>query len=139
MSEFEQKVIESIASLKTEFVAMKETFTGFREEVKTEIAIQRKRTYEMSGDVQKLEFKLSDRICDQHSTEIANQTKRIEDHIKDAEKEGGWHDKIRVVEVHRQHIVKYGWAYMVGSGIIGGGIATGAIKIWGGLSKILGV
>lgn len=135
MSDFERQVIESIASLKAEIVAMKETFTGFREEVRTEIVIQRKRTHDVSGEIQKLELKLSERMCERHSTEIANQTKRIDDHIKDAEKDNGWHDRIRAME----NMAKYQWAYMLGCGVLGGGIVSGAIKLWGGITKILGI
>lgn len=67
-------------------------------------------------------------------------------HVSEAEKEGGRHERLfkaeteieSIKEQRRNDLIMSRW-FMIGAGIIGGGVVSGSIKIWGGLSKILGV
>lgn len=146
MTDFERQVIESLASLKAEMSALKETFMSFKIENHAENEIQRKRAHELANIIQgetgkisefkgEINQKLASRACEEHTRTIASNAKKLEDHIRDAEKDNGWHDRIRAME----NMAKYQWAYMLGCGVLGGGIVSGAIKLWGGISRILGV
>jgi hypothetical protein len=71
---------------------------------------------------------------------------RFASHVSEAEKEGGRHERLfkaeaeiqAIKEQRRNDLIVSRW-FMLGAGIIGGGVVSGSIKFWGGLSKILGV
>jgi hypothetical protein len=71
---------------------------------------------------------------------------RFGTHVAEAEKQGGWHDRMvgveqRIETMERQRLndLIMGRWFMIGSGVISGGMVSGAIKVWAVLSKTLGV
>ena len=81
---------------------------------------------------------------------------RFGKHVEEADEDGGWHDRIDRVEIEikqikmertnivdqmksdrRNDLIMMRW-FMIGSGLLGGGVVSGSIRIWGVLSKIIG-
>lgn len=146
MSEFEQQVIESMASLKAKLDSVDSKLENFKADVRAELKSRQDRSNDLANLIQSETVKMAEykrdidismarRPCQEHTKDFEELKKRLDYHINEAERDNGWHNRIRTLE----NRTSYQWAYMIGCGIIGGGIATGAIKIWGGLSKILGV
>ena len=150
MDDFERQVIESMASVKSELLSLRESFVSFKLEVRADLESRQKRSHELANLIsaksdemseyrRQIDVIIAQRPCQEHARDFAEIRNKLDAHISEAERENGWHDKIRSLDTHRQHLIRFGWVYMVGSGIIGGGIVSGAIKLWGGISKILGV
>lgn len=71
---------------------------------------------------------------------------RLGKHVEDAEKPGGRHERLRIVEDavatlerQMQNDRIMGRWFMIGSGVISAGVVSGAVKVWAVLGKLLGV
>lgn len=133
--ETELQLIKVISELSVELKSLKDGLSEFKESIRSEINTQRVKTHEVLNTVHSLEIRMASRTCQEHGEKIIEVEKSIKAHISDAEKDNGWHDRIRRLE----NITRYQWAYMLGCGILGGAIASGTMKIWVAVSKILGV
>jgi len=71
---------------------------------------------------------------------------RFGNHVNEADKDGGWHTRIisvennlkTLAEQRRNDLIMGRW-FMLGSAVLAGGIVSGSIRIWGILSRIIGV
>ena len=70
---------------------------------------------------------------------------RFGSHVNEADKDGGWHTRIitmenglRVLADQRRNDLIMGRWFMLGSAVLAGGIVSGAIRVWGILSRIIG-
>jgi hypothetical protein len=71
---------------------------------------------------------------------------RICQHIEEAERPGGWRDKMSIVEAKVTALEQQmqadrimGRWFMLGAGVLSAGLMSGAIKIWAVLSRTLGI
>ncbi len=133
--ETEIQLVKVISELSIELKALKDGLSEFKDSIRAEINTQRVKTHEVLNTVHSLEIRMASRVCQEHGEKIGEVERSIKAHIYDAEKDNGWHDRIRRIE----NITRYQWAYMLGCGILGGAIVSGTIKIWVAVSKILGV
>lgn len=53
---------------------------------------------------------------------------RITKHVEDAERDGGWHDRMRTMELEVKQIQIMSRWFMIGSGVIGGLLGSGATE-----------
>ena len=134
-TETEIQLVKVISELSAELKSLKDGLAEFKESIRSEINTQRVKTHDVVSAVHGIEIKMASLTCQEHSEKIEDIEKSIKSHVLDAEKDNGWHDRIRRLE----NITRYQWAYMLGCGILGGAIVSGTIKIWVAISKILGV
>jgi hypothetical protein len=70
---------------------------------------------------------------------------RFGQHVADAERDGGWHDRMTSVEAavqaletqRRMDMIMSRW-FMLGAAVLASGMVTGAIRMWGVISRIIG-